>query len=49
VRLETEHGHTDTAEHAARLTEDACLVSLALDVPVHVTVKVATPELATVA
>lgn len=42
VRVVTDEGHEDAAEKAARRAKDACLVSLALDVPVHVTIAVET-------
>ena len=39
----------EAAERAARYAKDACLVSLALDTPVHLDVRVAARELAPVA
>jgi organic hydroperoxide reductase OsmC/OhrA len=40
VRLVTDPEDVEAAERAARRAKDACLVSLALDVPVHVNVTV---------
>ncbi len=40
VALETVTGRIEAAKRAARLAEERCLVSMALDVPVHVAIDV---------
>jgi organic hydroperoxide reductase OsmC/OhrA len=44
VSLETDADAVTEVEEAARRAEELCLISLALDTPVHVTVTVTAPE-----
>jgi len=44
VRLRTRAEHVEAAERAARRAEQACLITMALDVPVHVTAVVEAVE-----
>jgi organic hydroperoxide reductase OsmC/OhrA len=44
ARLVTDPDQVDAAEHVARVAEEGCLVSLALDVPVHLDVSVTAPD-----
>jgi len=44
VSVETDANAVSEVEEAARRAEELCLISLALDTPVHVTVTVTAPE-----